>query len=204
MTARKMSERARNTRERIISAAVEMSADQTFDALTLREVARAAGIAAPSFYRHFDSMDSLRLAVAKRAGAVLNDLLKEARSAVRNGGNPARASMDVFTDFIATNSNLYQVLMEEWVAGPPANRALLREDIESFVRELAHDLQAGGERTGRPVLDAFALAEALTVMVFAFGATRTGQTQTLSDTLTLAVRTMVVGSECLAARADAG
>ena len=46
------------TRRAIVDAAFRMlSPDQSFANLSLREVAREAGIAPTSFYRHFKDMD---------------------------------------------------------------------------------------------------------------------------------------------------
>ncbi len=56
-------EQKQQTRETIMTAAVrKMNDDRGFSSLSLREVAKEAGIAPASFYRHFENMEDLALA----------------------------------------------------------------------------------------------------------------------------------------------
>ena len=53
-------EQKRQTRRRLLKAALsQLGEDRSFSTLSLREVAREAGIAPTSFYRHFQDMDEL-------------------------------------------------------------------------------------------------------------------------------------------------
>ncbi|MEU8632151.1 TetR/AcrR family transcriptional regulator [Amycolatopsis sp. NPDC048633] len=64
-------------REEIVAAAVDLldeSGDES--AITLRSVARRAGIAAPSIYRHFPDQPAIMLAVVRRAFAELEAQLR--------------------------------------------------------------------------------------------------------------------------------
>lgn len=59
------------TRRSLIDAAFsQLSADRSFSNLSLREVAREAGIAPTSFYRHFKDMDELGLTMVDEGGLV--------------------------------------------------------------------------------------------------------------------------------------
>ena len=70
------------TRRAIVDAAfAQLSPDKGFSSLSLREVAREAGIAPTSFYRHFADMDELGLTLVDEAGLMLRQLLR------RCGGN---------------------------------------------------------------------------------------------------------------------
>ncbi len=58
------SDRKEATRRRILTAALQLVEEgRSPNALGLREVARAAGMAAPSLYNHFADMDELGLAL---------------------------------------------------------------------------------------------------------------------------------------------
>lgn len=46
-------------RERILAAAIEISADRGFEACTVKEVAAAVGIKAPGLYSHFPSKEAI-------------------------------------------------------------------------------------------------------------------------------------------------
>ena len=64
------------TRQNIIHAAFSLlDENRSLSAISLREVAREAGIAPTSFYRHFKDMDELGLTLVDEAGLALRRLL---------------------------------------------------------------------------------------------------------------------------------
>jgi len=76
------------TRRALIDAAVnQLSAEKSFSNLSLREVAREAGIAPTSFYRHFSDMDELGLEMVDEAGLTLRQLMRQARKRIDAGGS---------------------------------------------------------------------------------------------------------------------
>ena len=57
------------TRRSLVEAAFsQLSAERSFTSLSLREVAREAGIAPTSFYRHFRDVDELGLTMVDESG----------------------------------------------------------------------------------------------------------------------------------------
>ena len=78
-------------RDDIIEAASRLLADPAAPPLTLRAVAREAGVAATSVYLHFDDIEELVLAVADRRFGELVRLQDEAQDAVRR--TPASGSV---------------------------------------------------------------------------------------------------------------
>lgn len=57
------------TRRSLVEAAFsQLSAERSFASLSLREVAREAGIAPTSFYRHFRDVDELGLTMVDESG----------------------------------------------------------------------------------------------------------------------------------------
>lgn len=67
-----------NLRESLMLAADELLARQGLDGLTLREVARVAGVSHAAPYHHFANLDELLAAVAARSFEVLGAALAEA------------------------------------------------------------------------------------------------------------------------------
>lgn len=68
------------TRHSLIEAAFsQLSAERSFTSLSLREVAREAGIAPTSFYRHFRDVDELGLTMVDESGLMLRQLMRQAR-----------------------------------------------------------------------------------------------------------------------------
>src|ERR1700749_4642000 len=77
---RSQAERRQQTRRALLDAALEqMDGGYGFDSLSLRRVARAAGVVPPAFYRHFEGMDELGLALVEESVATLRSMLREAR-----------------------------------------------------------------------------------------------------------------------------
>ena len=52
-------ERKEHTRQRLLDVTLKMITNRSLASISLREVARAAGIVPTAFYRHFDSIDAL-------------------------------------------------------------------------------------------------------------------------------------------------
>ena len=85
------------TRRALVDAAFnQLSAEKSFSNLSLREVAREAGIAPTSFYRHFKDMDELGLAMVDESGLVLRQLMRQARKRIEKGGSVVALSVETF------------------------------------------------------------------------------------------------------------
>src|SRR6266571_4436688 len=72
------------TRERILSAAAQLFAEQGFAHASMPAIASLSGITAGAIYRHFESKAELLLEVVKRA-------LRDARSEERRVGKECRS-----------------------------------------------------------------------------------------------------------------
>ena len=72
------------TSNALIQAALQLCAEDGYASLSLRSVARKAGIAPTSFYRHFRDMDELGVAIVDQAKTVLEKCLSQTRKKYRN------------------------------------------------------------------------------------------------------------------------
>jgi len=82
-------------------------------AVTLRAVARRAGIAAPSIYAHFDDPQAILLALAQDAFTELTEQLTGAGTDVGADADPVlrlRAVCAAYLDFAATRAQRYRVM----------------------------------------------------------------------------------------------
>ncbi|MET8956092.1 TetR/AcrR family transcriptional regulator [Streptomyces sp. NPDC004393] len=71
-------------RDDIVAAAVELLEESGDEgSVTLRSIARRAGVAAPSIYRHFPDQPSIMVAVVQQAFAMLETELRSALDATR-------------------------------------------------------------------------------------------------------------------------
>ena len=78
---------AGETRDAIMNAAEDLFSKHGFYGVTIREVAREAGIAPNSFYRQFRDMDELAVALIERAGQSLAPAAVQGELMLRFGAN---------------------------------------------------------------------------------------------------------------------
>ncbi|MGC7559748.1 HTH-type transcriptional repressor FabR [Pasteurella sp. PK-2025] len=156
------------TRRALIDAAFnQLTAEQSFSNLSLREVAREAGIAATSFYRHFKDMDELGLTMVDEAGLVLRQLMRQARKRLEKGGSVITISVDTFFEFINNNPNMFRLLLRESSGTSQAFRTAAAREIKHFVDELAEYI---AHRNGYSQYIAYVQAEGMVTIVFTAGA----------------------------------
>ncbi|EIW88268.1 MAG: HTH-type transcriptional repressor FabR [Alishewanella agri] len=161
-------EQKERTRQAIINAAFsQLSAEKGFASLSLREVAREAGIAPTSFYRHFADMDELGLTLVDEAGLMLRQLMRQARLRIEKHGSVISTSVETFMEFVAENSNVFRLLLRERSGTSAAFRGAVAREIQHFCAELAHYLR---KQTQCPLEHAQLQAEAMVTLVFHTGA----------------------------------
>jgi len=130
------------TRRQLIDAALgQLSSEKSFSSLSLREVAKEAGLAPTSFYRHFSDMDELGLTLVDEAGLTLRQLMRQARQRIEKGGSVIQISVITFMEFIENNGNIFRLLLRERSGTSPAFRAAVNREIRYFTLELCDYLQ---------------------------------------------------------------
>ena len=157
------------TRRSLVEAAFsQLSAERSFASLSLREVAREAGIAPTSFYRHFRDVDELGLTMVDESGLMLRQLMRQARLRIAStGGSVIRTSVSTFMEFIGNNPNAFRLLLRERSGTSAAFRAAVAREIQHFIAELADYLELEN-RMPRAFTEA--QAEAMVTIVFSAGA----------------------------------
>jgi AcrR family transcriptional regulator len=98
-------------RSDIIAAASQLLADPKAPPLTLRGVARAAGVAATSVYLHFADTDELVLAVADQHFGALVAAQQAAHDAAATPRDAIHAMALAYCEFGLDNPGLYQVML---------------------------------------------------------------------------------------------
>jgi len=97
-------------RDDIIESASRLLADPAAPPLTLRAVAREAGVAATSVYLHFDDIQSLILAVADRRFGELTQLQDDAQDQGTDPCQRVRAGCLAYCEFGLMHQGHYQVM----------------------------------------------------------------------------------------------
>jgi AcrR family transcriptional regulator len=137
---RTQAERRRHTRQALLDAALQqIEAGHSFDSLSLRSVARAAGVVPTAFYRHFASMDELGLALVEESFRTLRTMLRDARE----GAEPEhviRRSVEILTEHVHQHRQHFGFVVRVGYTGNTVLRHAVRSEIRLFTSELATDL----------------------------------------------------------------
>ncbi|WP_144394779.1 HTH-type transcriptional repressor FabR [Pleionea sediminis] len=156
------------TRQMIIQAALnQLSAEQSFANLSLREVAREAGIAPTSFYRHFKDMEELGLTLVDECGVTLRQLMRSARKKFDDDISVIKVSVETFMEFVENNPNIFRLLLRERSGTSKAFRDAIAREVQHFTIELADYLH---ETTGLDLPLAKLQSDALVKITFNNGA----------------------------------
>lgn len=156
------------TRRQIIDAAFRLlSQERSYDSLSLREVAREAGIAPTSFYRHFEDMEELGLTLVDEGGVALRQLMRKARQRMQNKESVIRISVVTFMEFIHNSPHVFRLLLRERSGSSLAFRKAVSRELQYFVVELADYIQ---QKQGYPATEAKIQSEAMVILVFNAGA----------------------------------
>jgi AcrR family transcriptional regulator len=155
------------TRRQLIDAALgQLSSERSFSSLSLREVAKEAGLAPTSFYRHFSDMDELGLTLVDEAGLTLRQLMRQARQRIEKGGSVIQISVHTFMEFIESNGNIFRLLLRERSGTSAAFRAAVNREIRYFTLELCDYLQQANKLDTEV---AYLQANAAVTIVFSAG-----------------------------------
>ena len=192
------------TRQTILDAALaQLSPERSFVTLSLREVAREAGIAPTSFYRHFRDMDELGVALVEQCGVALRQLMRQARQrSVGREESVIQISVATFMEFLTDNSQLFRLLLRERSGGAESFRQAIRQQIHYFVDELTEDLERLARVRQRPLQEAPVVAEAMVTIVFTCAGEALdmpeSQQSAVAERIMRQLRLLIVGAEALA------
>ena len=130
-------ERKERTRQALLEGTLALAAERGFAALSLREVARSAGIVPTAFYRHFGSLDELGTTLVDEGVRQLRLALRDLRRTP--DARLAETVRFVFTQ-IAGRDALYGFLIRERHGGSAALRSAIAIEMQLITRELVVDL----------------------------------------------------------------
>jgi AcrR family transcriptional regulator len=137
---RTQAERRQQTRQALLDAALlQMEAGESFDRLSLRSVARAAGVVPTAFYRHFASMDELGLALVDESFRTLRRMLREAREGLPPE-HVIRRSVEILVEHVREHRQHFAFVARVRSTGNGVLRHAIRNEIRLFTSELATDL----------------------------------------------------------------
>ncbi|MGH8456151.1 MAG: HTH-type transcriptional repressor FabR [Stenotrophobium sp.] len=159
-------------RHELIAAALKLlGPNRSVSSLSLREIAREAGIAPNSFYRHFRDVDELAVALIDQAGGTLRKIIREARNRMSPERSVIRTSVETFMEQLEADEKLLHVLLRESHVGSDAFKQAVERELEFFEDELREDLTRISITENTRLVYPSLVAKAMTRLVFAMGAT---------------------------------
>lgn len=136
------------TRRRLLEAGARLLGEEGYGKLSASAVARAAGIAQPTFYVHFEDKDDLVRTLAREKLEALRRPLKEARQRVAHG-HGVDAIRDTFRmplQALLEHPELFRLYVQE--ARQPGSP--FAEEARKLKRELQDDLVEDLVAAGAP------------------------------------------------------
>jgi AcrR family transcriptional regulator len=191
--------------QELMEAAVRLvDSRRSVSSLSLREIAREAGIAPNSFYRHFRDVDELAVALIDRAGRGLRGTIREARQRLKSDRGGVRSSVEVFMEALDDDQKYLKILLREISIGSDAFRNAVDRELNYFEEELNDELLRVVEATGQQIHQPRVVAKAITRLVFTLGASAANmnmqQRSDLTEETVTMVRMIIVGANTIAKR----
>lgn len=129
-----------NTKQRILQTASELFASKGYDVLSMRDIATACNIKAPSLYNHFKDKQAIYQAclhfVFQEQGADLTQCLKTAE--------PAKKRLNQFIELacqqVASNDIFRQLFIRELLVQEETNMAFMVEEVMADTCNALHDV----------------------------------------------------------------
>ena len=171
VVVRTVGRKATITKEELFQAALNLIGPQkSISSLSLREVAREAGIAPNSFYRHFKDIDELAIELIERSGLVLRQILHEARLKASPKHSVIRSSIEVFIQQLDADEGNLSLLLREGYTGSISYKQAVDHQLNFFQQELRDDLIRLERLNNSKLAFPEIAAKAITQLVFNMGA----------------------------------
>ena len=158
------------TRQKLMDAATaELASGRSFDTLSLREIAKLAGIAPTSFYRHFHDMEGLGLALIEEHAAGLLTLMHSVREQASEGRSVIRASVETLFDYIFSNQGMSRMILQESMARESTFRKAAEKLFVTMSSDLADFLVWDAQQRGVPLSHPQLAANSAVAILFTTG-----------------------------------
>jgi AcrR family transcriptional regulator len=131
-------EQKARTRNALIHSWLRLIGDgANFASVSLREVAKTAGVVPTSFYRHFGDMDELGLAVVDQLGSDLRRLGRLSRDPDTPVSTSVQQGVAAFAEYVTENADLVRFVNQARTGGNSPLRKAIDNELEFFSARIA-------------------------------------------------------------------
>lgn len=111
-----------------------------FASISLREVAKTAGLVPTSFYRHFGDMEELGLAMVDELGLNLRRLMRGSFDADQSLEALIQDSVAAYYQYVLDNANLFRFMNQARTGGAQGLQDAIRNEVNSVIGRVATEL----------------------------------------------------------------
>jgi AcrR family transcriptional regulator len=148
-------------RAQLLESALEVFAAQGYHAAAMDDIAVRAGVSKPVLYQHFPGKLDLYLALLEVSCDTIIHNCRQALLSTQDNKQRVAATMDVFYDYVASETGAFRLVFESDLTNEPS----VREQVERVTTECAELItQVIAEDTGLPAEASHLLAVALVGM----------------------------------------
>jgi AcrR family transcriptional regulator len=133
-------ERKERTRQKLLDVTFKLIADRSLAGISLREVAREAGIVPTAFYRHYPSMDALGVDLVDESMRPLRQMIREARRGRVAHSDIIAGTVAVLDRQVREHPAQFRFLTRERYGGIAAVRRAIATELRLFTSDLTIDL----------------------------------------------------------------
>jgi AcrR family transcriptional regulator len=133
-------ERKERTRRRLLEVTYRLIADRSLASISLREVAREAGIVPTAFYRHYASMDELGVDLVDESMRPLRQMMREARRGRAAHGDIIVDTVAALARHVHEHPDQFRFLTRERYGGVGTVRRAIATELRLFTSDLTVDL----------------------------------------------------------------
>lgn len=138
-------ERKLLTRQSLMNAALQwVEEGQHITSLSIREVAKRAGVVPTAFYRHFSDVEDLALNLVDELSKVLRQLMREVRQQRSDPRLMIQDSIAQYCEYVFRQRVFFVFLAQSMTGGTRNVRQAIRSELQYFANELAMDLRRLG------------------------------------------------------------
>lgn len=138
--SRSRAERKEQTRRKLLDVTLRFIADRSLASISLREVAREAGIVPTAFYRHFASMDELGVDLVDVSMRPLRQMIRDARKGRVAHGDIIADTVAILAKHVREQPDQFRFLTRERSGGVGAVRRAIATELRLFTSDLTVDL----------------------------------------------------------------
>ena len=138
---------AKTDPDQILETAIQILKRDGREALSMRKLAEALDLKAPSLYRHYADRNALEQAIAARGATQLHDALEQAIRGLRSANKVLHQSARTYCGFAKTHPELYDLIMTNFT---PAN-ITEGKNLWNFVLEIIARITGNPDDTSAAV-----------------------------------------------------